>query len=170
MKLEEIYSLHNKLVFNLALSYVQNTQDAEEITQDVFISVHKNLAKFKHESTIKTWIYRITINTSLDFLKAKKSLKRRMFYQTKSLDYSTQVSDFDHPGFLLENKEDLQRLFSHINQLPANQKTALILLKIEQKKITEVAEIMKISSKAVESLFSRAKMNLKKFMAKTEGL
>ncbi|MFT4722833.1 MAG: DNA-directed RNA polymerase specialized sigma24 family protein, partial [Flavobacteriales bacterium] len=69
-----------------------------------------------------------------------------------------------------EDKEDLQRLFQQINRLPENQKTALILLKIEQEKTAEVAKIMKLTPKAVESLFSRAKINLKKFIEKTEGL
>lgn len=171
MKLEEIYTLHKHAVFNLALSYVQNTQDAEEITQDVFISVHKNITKFKYQSSLKTWIYRITINTSLDFLKAQKRNKRKALFQAKSIDsITTQLANFDHPGVQLEDKEDLQRLFLHINSLPKNQRTALILLKIEQKKTAEVAEIMKLSFKAVEALFFRAKVNLKKFIEKTEGL
>ena len=171
MKLEEIYTLHKHAVFNLALSYVQNTQDAEEITQDVFISVHKNITKFKYQSSLKTWVYRITINTSLDFLKAQKRNKRKALFQAKNIDSTTiQIANFDHPGVQLEDKEDLERLFIHINSLPENQKTALILLKIEQEKTAEVAKIMKLTPKAVESLFSRAKTNLKKFIEQTEGL
>jgi len=59
------------MVYNLALHYVQNIQDAEEITQDVFVSVYQSLAKFKESSTISTWIYRIAINKSLDYIKSK---------------------------------------------------------------------------------------------------
>ncbi|MEJ6681755.1 MAG: RNA polymerase sigma factor [Flavobacteriales bacterium] len=170
MKLEKIYTLHKHTVFNLALSYVHNAQDAEEITQDVFISVHKNIKKFKHQSSLKTWIYRITINTSLDFLKAQKRNKRKALFQAKNIDSTTiQIANFDHPGVQLEDKEDLERLFTHISSLPENQRTALILLKIEQKKIAEVAEIMNLSPKALEGLFFRAKVNLKKFIEKYEG-
>ena len=60
------------MVFNLALQYVQNTEDAEEITQDVFVKIHFSKDNFKNQSAWRTWIYRITINQSLDFLKAKK--------------------------------------------------------------------------------------------------
>ena len=76
MNLEHTYQAHKNLVFNLALNYVQNTEDAEEITQDVFLSVDQSMANFKGQSDIKTWIYRITINKSLDFLKAQKRKKR----------------------------------------------------------------------------------------------
>jgi RNA polymerase sigma factor (sigma-70 family) len=69
--------MHKDLVYNLALSYVQNSEDAEEITQDVFIAVYQSISSFKAQANIKTWIYRIAINKSLDFIKAKKRQKRR---------------------------------------------------------------------------------------------
>jgi RNA polymerase sigma factor (sigma-70 family) len=83
---EQLYKLHTDLVYNLALQYVQNTADAEEIAQDVFMSVHKNMHKFKGKSSVKTWIYRITINKSLDFIKAKTRTKRSFFFNSKRLD------------------------------------------------------------------------------------
>ena len=129
-----IYHTHKDLVYNLALQYTQNREDAEEIAQDVFCSVHKKIDQFKGEASIKTWIYRITINQSLDFLKAKKSKKRWFFFSKVSLDqkdYPIDLPHFDHPGVLLEQKESIQHLFKGINQLPEHQKTALILLKIE---------------------------------------
>jgi RNA polymerase sigma-70 factor (ECF subfamily) len=63
------------MVYNLALQYTQNTEDAEEITQDVFVKISQKMDGFKNESSLKTWIYRIAINTSLDFLKHKNSKK-----------------------------------------------------------------------------------------------
>ena len=72
MKFEQLYQQYVKLVYNLALQYCQNTQDAEEITQDVFVKVHEKLSTFKNQANVKTWIYRITINQSLDFIKTRK--------------------------------------------------------------------------------------------------
>ena len=66
---EEIYHQYNMLVYNLALNYLHNTEDAEEITQDVFVKVYQSIENFKSNSSLKTWIYRITINQSLDFIK-----------------------------------------------------------------------------------------------------
>ena len=70
MELKEIYQLHGSMVYNLALQYTQNIEDAEEVTQDVFINIHEKIDSFRGEASLKTWIYRLTINKSLDYLKA----------------------------------------------------------------------------------------------------
>ena len=163
MTFDEIYFEHYKMVFNLALQYVQNTEDAEEITQDVFVKIFDNLNSFKKQSSLKTWIYRLAINQSLDFIKAKKAQKRNFLSSLFSINDSNfkfQPSNFNHPGIELEQKEACQKIFEAINQLSDNQKTALILLKIEDKSQAETAEIMNLKVKALESLFQRAKNNL----------
>ena len=163
MTFDEIYFEHYKMVFNLALQYVQNTEDAEEITQDVFVKIFDNLNSFKKQSSLKTWIYRMAINQSLDFIKAKKAQKRNFLSSIFSINDSNfkfQPSNFNHPGIELEQKEACQKIFEAINQLSDNQKTALILLKIEDKSQAETAEIMNLKVKALESLFQRAKNNL----------
>jgi RNA polymerase sigma factor (sigma-70 family) len=166
LNFEEIYHVHSKMVFNLALQYVQNQEDAQEITQDVFVAVYYAMRDFKGKSSISTWIYRIAINKSLDFLKAKQRKKRFAFlsslFYLDSSEIKYDTATFDHPGVLLENKEAIAEIFKYINELPNNQKTVLILAKIEQKPQAEVAEIMQLSIKAVESLLQRAKTNLSK--------
>lgn len=173
LNFNEIYRQHKNLVYNLALQYAQNTEDAEEIAQDVFVSVHQNLEKFKQQSEVKTWVYRITINKSLDFIKAKNRQKRSFLSRILRIDDETtpiHLPHFDHPGALLESKEQLSAIFSAINTLPDNQKTVVILLKIEDKTQAEVAQIMELSIKAVESLFQRAKKNLEKTLNRKEGI
>lgn len=169
----EIYNTFSKQVFNLALQYVQNIEDAEEITQDVFVSIHKSLDSFQYQSKHSTWIYRITINKSLDFIKAKKTKKR--FAYITSLFHKDEVTlkhdktNFNHPGIILEDKEALEKVFQLINELPDNQKTAIILSRIESKSQKEIAEIMQLTVKAVESLLQRAKNNLTKNLNDNEG-
>ncbi len=172
MTFEQIYKEHVKLVYNLSLQYVQNIEDAEEITQDVFISVYDSIHNFEFQSKLSTWIYRITINKSLDFLKAKKRKKRiafftRLFNDQNEIQY--EQSHFNHPGIVMEQKEELLQLFHLINGLAPNQKTAFILSKIEKKMHSEIADIMQLSTKAVESLIQRAKTNLKNKLKENEG-
>lgn len=173
MNFEEIYQQHKNRVFNLALQYVQNAEDAEEITQDVFLSVHYSLNDFKAESKISTWIYRITINKALDFTRARQRQKRFAFisslFHPESGELKHDKGEFNHPGIQLEHKEALENLFRHINTLPEQQKTVLILNKIEQQSLQETAEIMNLSYKAVESLLQRAKQNLLKKINTREG-
>jgi RNA polymerase sigma-70 factor (ECF subfamily) len=167
MTFEEIYSEYHKMVFNIALHYVQNIEDAEEIAQDVFVKVFDNLDSFKKRASLKTWIYRISINKSLDFIKAKNTEKRNFLSSVFSINdekFKFDPANFNHPGIELEQKEAYQKIFRAINQLSDNQKTAIILLKIEDKSQAETAEIMNLNEKALESLFQRAKRNLENLL------
>ena len=156
------YDKYKSLVYNLALNYSTNKEDAEEITQDVFLSVFKKMSGFRNESKIETWIFRVTINKSLDYLKAKKRFKRNFMNDGVSIDQVSQseFSDFNHPGVVLESKEKIHDIYNCINKLSEDHKTVIILLKIENRTYSEVAKIMKISVGAVESLFIRSKKKL----------
>jgi len=160
---EKLYNQYSILVYNLALNYLQNIEDAEEITQDVFIQINNSLSNFQEKSSLKTWIYRITINKCLDFIKHKNSQKRFFIFGKKSQNEFeiSNVSNFEHPGILLENKEKSKLLFEIINELGENQKTAFLLSKVDGLSNPEIAEIMKLSVSSVESLVFRAKSILK---------
>lgn len=151
-----LYEHFSEKVYNTALSYTKSIEDAEEITQDVFVKIYKNAAKFKGNSSLNTWIYRIAVNTSLNYLK-----KKNRFTLLKNILPTSQSVDFNHPGVLLENKENATALFKAMDCLPNSQKTAFILSYIEDLPRQEVANIMETSLKAVESLLQRAKKNMR---------
>jgi RNA polymerase sigma-70 factor (ECF subfamily) len=165
---EKLYNQYSVLVYNLALNYLQNVEDAEEITQDVFIQINNSLGKFQEKSSLKTWIYRITINKCLDFIKHKNSQKRYFIFGKKSQNEFeiANVYNFEHPGILLENKEKAKVLFDIINELGENQKTAFLLSKVDGLSNPEIAEIMNLSISSVESLVFRAKTTLKEKISK----
>lgn len=173
LSFEEIFMTYRNMVFNLCLHYVQGIEDAEEIAQDVFVSIHQKYNTFQGHANLKTWIYRITINHCLDFLKAQKRQKRfalfLSWYRPNTTTPAIDLPDQQHPGIALEQKESLMTLLRCINDLPEQQKTAVILLKIEQKTAAETAEIMELSPKAVESLLQRAKKKLREKLPPSEG-
>ena len=164
---ESIYDDHVDMVYNLCLNYLQNKEEAEEACQDVFLKVSEKWTDFSGKSSAKTYIYRISINQCLDVIKAKKRQKRFGFHIplifSKKDDgiKEFELPDFDHPGVQLEDKEAVSLLFTKINRLPDTQKTALILKAIDGESVHQISEIMKTSTKAVESLLSRARANLK---------
>lgn len=152
-------------MFNTAISFLQNKEDAEDLTQEVFIEVYNSLQKFKGESSVSTWIYRITVNKSLDHLR-KKNRKKRFGFMTslfnkESGEMNLDAGHFEHPGVLLEKKELSRALFEAIDTLSENQKTAFILFHIEELSQKEIGEVMSLSAKAVESLIARAKAALR---------
>lgn len=158
---QKLYESTSTFVFNSALSYAPNQNDAEEITQQVYIKVFKNIHNFKGDSSIKTWLYRITINTSLDYIKKKKKFS----FMSSGIANIPSI-DFDHPGVLLERKESAKELYKVIDTLPEKQRTAFTLRFIEGMPIAEIADIMETSYKAIESLLQRAKGKLREKLKK----
>jgi RNA polymerase sigma factor (sigma-70 family) len=153
------------MVYNTALGIVQNTGDAEDITQEVFVQVYQSVSSFKGDSKFSTWLYRIAVTKSLDHERRKKRKKRFAFVRSLFGEESEVVvhpPDFNHPGVVLDKKEEAAILFSVINKLPENQKIAFTLHKLEGLSYQEVSEVMKTTVSSVESLMHRAKTNLKK--------
>jgi RNA polymerase sigma-70 factor (ECF subfamily) len=111
LKIEKIYNEYKKLVYSLTLQYVQNIEDAEEITQDVFLSVYQHIDGFREEVKISTWIYRITINKALDLINKRKRKKRfaliTSLFNMNDIKLKYEPINFNHLGVLLENKESL---------------------------------------------------------------
>ncbi len=157
------------MVYNTAIGIVQNPQDADDITQEVFMQVYQSISSFKGESKFSTWLYRITLSKALDQEKKKKRKKRFAFVQQlfgNQGEELVQSIEFEHPGILMEKKESAQALFKALKQIPDNQRIAFTLHKLEGQSYMEIAEIMNTSLYAVESLMSRAKANLKKQLNK----
>jgi RNA polymerase sigma factor (sigma-70 family) len=157
---------HQLQVFNTAIGLVQDSGAAEDIAQDVFVTVFKSILSFNQKSSLSTWIYRITVNKSLDHLRARNRQKTHGFLgQLFHNDTGEAIHDkpnFEHPGVQLEQKENARYLFEAIETLPDNQKTVFVLAHIEELPQKDIAEIMNLSVKAVESLLQRAKGNLRK--------
>ncbi len=152
------------MVYNTALGMLQNEQDAEDTAQDVFIQVFESIGSFRGQSKLSTWIYRITVAKALDAIRRKKRKKRFAFLQSLYNDRDELIHDppdFVHPGVRAERKEDAKMLFKAIEELPDKQKAAFILNKVEMLSYQEVAEIMQISTNAVDSLLQRAKRRLR---------
>ena len=155
-------------IYNTSLGFIQNEHDAEEITQEVFVKVFENIQHFKMEAALNTWMYRIAVTQSLEFIRKKKTRKRggllmSVFRREENIE---DQPDFYHPGVVSEQKENAAILFKAIRQLPEQQQSAFVLQKIEGLSQQQVAEILKTTVSAVESLLTRAKANLKKILEK----
>ena len=156
---------YEQKVFGTCISFIPNKEDAEDVAQEVFIEVFKSIHKFKGNSKLSTWIYKITTNKCLEFIRKKNSKKRFGFMQTIlgneiPLDKTGYFTEFNHPGTLLENKEKLAIIFKAIYRLPESQRVVFTLAKIDGKSHQEIVEITGKSLSSVESLLFRAKKGL----------
>jgi len=154
-------------VFNTVLGILQHQENAEDIAQEVFTEVFQSIKNFKEGSKLSTWIYRIAVTKSLEFIRKKNRKKRAGFLMPlfgieETLEAGS--TPFYHPGVIMENKQRSAVLFKAIARLPENQQACFILNKVEGLGYAEVAEIIGKPVSAVESLLVRARQNLQKWL------
>lgn len=164
----ELVSLFSGRIYNTALGFLQNREDAEDITQEVFVEIYRSIAGFHGRSALSTWIYRITVTKSLELIRSRSRKKRTGIFfslvgKEDHINFAS-PSPFYHPGVRLENKERAAILFSALGKLPEKQRTAFTLHKLENLSYAELGEIMDVSVSSVESLMFRAKQNLKRIL------
>jgi len=161
-----IFEENKALIYSLSFRLLSNLQEAENLTQEVFLSAFKAYPHFRGESKVSTWLYRIAINL------INKELKGKKLRKFLSLDFLSKESgrlptiEPAHPRYTppaeLEKKE-MERIVQRlIRSLPERQRTAITLQYYEGLAYEEIASAMEISRSSVESLLFRAKQNLEK--------
>jgi len=157
--IQYLVDTYQKSVIKTAYYFVANMEDAEDLSQEVFLEIIKSIRRYKQNSSLHTWIYRITVNRSLDHLRRKK---RRIVYNGKD-NIGAEPCVLDTRN---DDNEKREILDTAVNSLPENQKIAFILNKYEDMAYRDIAEIMNLSLSSVESLIHRAKLNLQKKLVK----
>lgn len=162
-----LVNTHHKKVINICLSYVTIPSDAEDVAQEVFIEMYRSIKSFRKEASVSTWLYRLAVNKSLDFIRQSKRMKRgsgRVAPMEKSDLEKLPVSNKKLASDDVERSERNAVLYSAIDRLPERQKNALLLSHIKELKQQEVADIMETTISSVESLLIRAKRKLKELL------
>ncbi len=169
---KELVDKYQSLVLNTCNSFLHNRQDAEDLTQEVFIEAFRSISKFHGKSSLSTWLYRISVNKSLNFIRDNK--KRKIMtridnpFSGGNGDNRLEVEDPDPPYNDIEDtkNEKVELLHQSLASLPKNQKVAFTLSKFEDLSYKQISEIMGISLSSVEGLIHRAKRNMQKTILK----
>jgi len=161
-----IVDKYQPMVFRTCMGFLHYKEEAEDLTQDVFIQAYQNLGRFKGESSFSTWLYRIAINTSLNRVRStqKNFIMQRIesFRDTeKRWILQVPVRDNENPESIMILDEHREWLKKALNSLPENQRTAIVLSKYDDLSQKEIAGIMNTTEGAVEALIQRAKKNLR---------
>ena len=150
-----IYERFSDYVYGLASRILGQEQDAEEVTQDVFVQAYQRLSGFRFEASFKTWLYRITVNTAYNYYKKNKRRYKRIAEYRRNAEGARPV-DHRNGGF-----EDYEELISRLlSALSEDQRTCIILRSIENLSYEEISEILNVNVNTVRSRVMRAREKL----------
>lgn len=159
---EELYRQHAKRLFNLVFRMTGCAEDAEDLLQEVFLQAHRTLAGFRGESTLGTWLYRLTMNHCLDHLRGRRA---RMARSTESLDADHAFEPASHTPIVptAVSRVDLERA---IAGLADGYRAAFLLHDVEGFEHREVAKILGVSEGTSKSQVHKARMKLRAMLSR----
>jgi RNA polymerase sigma-70 factor (ECF subfamily) len=159
---EELYRQHARRLFGLVLRMVGSADVAEDLLQDVFLQAHRKLAGFRGESTLGTWLYRLTMNHCLDYVRGRQA---KMTRATASLDDEDAVEPAAPAPVVPAaiSRMDLERA---IETLPPGSKAAFLLHDVEGFEHREIGAILGISEGTSKSQVHKARMKLRAILSR----
>ncbi|WP_169525246.1 sigma-70 family RNA polymerase sigma factor [Pseudalkalibacillus hwajinpoensis] len=163
-EVDELIRNHSKQVFILAFSYVKDHSLAEDIAQEVFYKCYTNLHKFRNDSSIKTWISRITVNTSKDFLRKRKF---NLLQSPSDILERFLKSKSTEEEFL--EKENNQSVMEKVLDLRPKYREIIILYYFQDFSVGEIGQTLKMNPNTVKTRLSRGRQLLKETMVEWEG-
>jgi RNA polymerase sigma-70 factor (ECF subfamily) len=166
--LEALMRKYYPRILNFIYRFLGNRQVAEDLTQEVFLKVYKSAFKYTPRSQFQTWLYTIAKNTALNELRRKRGLfvSTDQTFNSDGNELTKEIADYETaPDKDLMHKEKAAMIRQAIDDLPEKQRMAVILRRFEDFSYAEIAATLKVSDKAVKSLLSRAKLNLKHNLA-----
>jgi RNA polymerase sigma-70 factor (ECF subfamily) len=157
---------YQKMIFRTCMGFIHNSDDAEDLTQEVFIQAYKSLSKFRQESSFSTWLYRIAVNASLNKVRRNSGnfITRHIgeFFRSDEVKVPDKVAAFEeNPESIMIQDEHRAWVQKALDSLPENQRTVIVLSKYDDLSQKEIANIMNTTEGAVEALIQRAKANLR---------
>jgi RNA polymerase sigma-70 factor (ECF subfamily) len=164
--LELLISRYLKPIYNFVYKYVNNSHDAEDITQETFVKIWKNLKKFDQEKKFKAWIYQVARNTMIDFFRRRKTIPFSRFEDANGDNVLIEtLADLNPlPLEIFEKKDWAQRLTAAIDQLSPKYRAVVSMRYHEQLTLQEIAKILGEQLNTVKSRYRRALIELRRIL------
>lgn len=165
-----LMKMYLKPIYHFAFHFTHEEASAEDITQETFIKIWKNLDRFDLEKNFKTWVFAIAKNTAYDYLKKKKALPFSSFENDEGENPIEAIDDENLlPDALLEKKEIAIMLTRALAHVSLNNRAILTLKYLEEFSLEEIAEILNEPYNTIKSRHGRALKSLKEAILKNDA-
>ncbi|MYL33671.1 sigma-70 family RNA polymerase sigma factor [Pontibacillus yanchengensis] len=156
--IEQLIKEYHQSITKLAYTYVKDQPLAEEVTQDVFLTCFHKIELFRNDSSIKTWLYRITINKCKDQLRKRKFIDLLMFQPDRN---NQEVIETHHPESIVTANYEYKALSESVLSLPTKFKEVIYMHYYEEMKIQEISQVLSIKINTVKTRLNRGRNMLK---------
>jgi len=173
---EEIINKYKKVVFGQAYNFLRNKEEAEDTAQEVFIAIYKSIKKFRGDSKLSTWIYRITINTCKNRLKQLQRLRSHTadeFYEEGEENKTSMVDNIKEkeekePDKTYASSQVKKLIYKRIDELSNEHKQVILMRDVDGLSYEDIGRVLKLSVSAVKSKLFRARENLREKLEKDD--
>lgn len=156
---------HQRMVFQLSLHLLGEQQEAQDLTQEVFLKVFRMLPQFRGQSTLRTWIYRIVVNQASNrqrwWRRRRKSLQVPLEEHAAVHGELPDVRNFAMPDRVLQQREVAGRVWQALDALPFDQRAVIVLREIDGLSYEEIATSLNVAVGTVKSRLARARESLR---------
>ena len=158
----ELVHGHQRMVYHLALQLLGNPEDARDLSQDVFLTVFRSIHRFRGDSALQTWIYRIVVNQARNQQRWWRRRKRadQVSLETVFVDPPAPPATAS-PERALDRKDLRRRLWRALSRLPFDQRSVVVLRELQGMRYAEIAFSLGVSTAAVKSRLARARQTLR---------
>lgn len=167
---ERLVLKYQDRVYNTVLKLCGNRDDASELTQDSFVKVIQNLKNFKGQSSFYTWLFRIAVNSTLNFCKKNSRLNFQPLQSELDQELKKQLTDYlvdrkaEQPPQIAATKELHELVLKALEKLDPQQRAVIVLRDIEQMNYNDIAETLEIEIGTVKSRIARGRRNLREIL------
>lgn len=169
----ELIGRYQNKVYSTVYSYTRDYEEAKDLTQEIFIKVYNSLSGFQNKSQFSTYLYRVAVNRCIDWTRKKRPNMVSMIFcqDDENVNIYDFIADYDsNPEEILLRRENASFIRQEINKLPEIYSTVMIMYYFQDLSPQEIADILRVPRKTIDTRLFRARNLIKKRLARKSNL
>lgn len=167
---ELLYDRYASFIYNKCFWFVNNEEDAKDLTQEIFVKIYLNLSKFKGDSKLSTWIYSVTLHTCIKYKQKEKNKVQLMPFNELEVPFHNQIYNVEDISYAETLEQNYSRLQEIINLLPPEEKAILLMKYQDNLSVNKIVEVLNVKESAVKMRLLRIRKKIAELRDKTKKI